>query len=148
MICKLLPYMVTHVLHFSLSLLTRTAWIRVYYSGLPRSWSLVSISDCNSICVEADWAGCVWSNTQTHDDFLAVIHFSLRNAVRVIARKPLLLKVQNDIPFIMHEKSVTLLVFLERRWLYRVFQGQYLRSLSTNYVAINKELEKLLPPLY
>ena len=80
--------------------------------------------------------------------FFAVIHFSLRNTVRVIARKPLLLTVQNDVPFIMHEKSVTVLDFLERRWLYRVFQGQYLQSLSTNYVAINKELEKLLPQLY
>ena len=48
----------------------------------------------------------------------------------------------------MHEKSVTVLVFLEQRWLYRVFRGQYLRSLSINYVAINKELEKLLPQLY
>ena len=48
----------------------------------------------------------------------------------------------------MHEKSVTVLVFLEQRWRYRVFQGQYLRSLSINYVAINKELEKLLPQLY
>ena len=41
-----------------------------------------------------------------------------------------------------------MLVFLERRWLYRVFQGQYLRRFSTNQVAINKELEKLLPQLY
>ena len=29
-----------------------------------------------------------------------------------------------------------------------VFQGQYLPSLSINYVAINKVLEKLSPQLY
>ena len=34
------------------------------------------------------------------------------------------------------------------RWLDKVFQGQYLPSLSINYVAINKDLEKLLPQLY
>ena len=33
------------------------------------------------------------------------------------------------------------------RWLDRVFQCQYLSSLSINYVAINKDLEKLLPQL-
>ena len=34
------------------------------------------------------------------------------------------------------------------RWLDTVFQGQYLPSLSINYVAINKVLEKLRPQLY
>ena len=34
------------------------------------------------------------------------------------------------------------------RWLDRVFQGQYFPSLSINYVAINKDLEKLPPQLY
>ena len=34
------------------------------------------------------------------------------------------------------------------RWLDTVFQGQYLPSLSVNYVAINKDLEKLTPQLY
>ena len=34
------------------------------------------------------------------------------------------------------------------RWLDTVFQGQYLPSLSVNYVAINKNLEKLAPQLY
>ena len=34
------------------------------------------------------------------------------------------------------------------RWLDIVFQGQYLPSLSVNYVAINKDLEKLIPQLY
>ena len=34
------------------------------------------------------------------------------------------------------------------RWLDTVFQGQYLPSLSINYVAINKVLEKLSPQLY
>ena len=34
------------------------------------------------------------------------------------------------------------------RWLDTVFQGQYLPSLSANYVAINKDLEKLTPQLY
>ena len=29
-----------------------------------------------------------------------------------------------------------------------VFQGQYLPSLNINYVAINKDLEKLPPQLY
>ena len=29
-----------------------------------------------------------------------------------------------------------------------VFQGQYLPSLSVNYVAISKDLEKLTPQLY
>ena len=31
------------------------------------------------------------------------------------------------------------------RWLDTVFQGQYLASLSINYVAVNKDLEKLSP---
>ena len=31
------------------------------------------------------------------------------------------------------------------RWLDTVFQGQYLPRLSINYVAINKDLEKLTP---
>ena len=34
------------------------------------------------------------------------------------------------------------------RWLDTVFQGQYFPSLSINYVAINKHLEKLPPQLY
>ena len=34
------------------------------------------------------------------------------------------------------------------RWLDTVFQGQFLPSLSTNYVAINKDCEKLPPQLY
>ena len=34
------------------------------------------------------------------------------------------------------------------RWLDIVFQGQYLPRLSVNYVAINKDLEKLTPQLY
>ena len=34
------------------------------------------------------------------------------------------------------------------RWLDIVFQGQYLPSLSINYVAINNVLEKLPPQLY
>ena len=34
------------------------------------------------------------------------------------------------------------------RWFDTVFQGQYLPSLSINYVAINKGLEKLPPQLY
>ena len=34
------------------------------------------------------------------------------------------------------------------RWLDTVFQGQYLPSLSINYVPINKVLEKLPPQLY
>ena len=33
------------------------------------------------------------------------------------------------------------------RWLDTVFRGQYLPSLSINYVAINKDLEKLSPQL-
>ena len=37
---------------------------------------------------------------------------------------------------------------LELRWLDTVFQGQYLPSLSINYVAMNKVLEKLPPQLY
>ena len=35
-----------------------------------------------------------------------------------------------------------------KRWLDTVFQGQYLPSLSINYVTINKNLEKLPPQLY
>ena len=35
-----------------------------------------------------------------------------------------------------------------KRWLDTVFQGEYLPSLSINYVAINKVLEKLPPQLY
>ena len=40
------------------------------------------------------------------------------------------------------------LSLLALRWRYTVFQGQYLPSLSINYVAINKDLEKLLPQLH
>ena len=39
------------------------------------------------------------------------------------------------------------LSLLALRWLDTVFQGQYLPSLSINYVAINKDLEKLPPQL-
>ena len=38
--------------------------------------------------------------------------------------------------------------FRSLRWLDTVFQGQYLPSLSINYVAIKKVLEKLPPQLY
>ena len=34
------------------------------------------------------------------------------------------------------------------RWLDRVYQDQYLPSLYINYLAINKDLAKLLPQLY
>ena len=34
------------------------------------------------------------------------------------------------------------------RWLDTFFRGQYLPRLSINYVAISKDLEKLLPQLY
>ena len=34
------------------------------------------------------------------------------------------------------------------RWLDTVCHGQYLPSLSVNYDAINKDLEKLTPQLY
>ena len=34
------------------------------------------------------------------------------------------------------------------RWLDTVFQGEYLSSLSINYVTKNKVLEKLPPQLY
>ena len=34
------------------------------------------------------------------------------------------------------------------RWLDNVFQGQYLPSLSINYVAITKDLEKLPSQMY
>ena len=37
--------------------------------------------------------------------------------------------------------------FWDLRWLDTVFQGQHLPSLSINYVAINKDLEKLPPQL-
>ena len=39
-------------------------------------------------------------------------------------------------------------LFRVLRWLDTVFRGQYLPSLSINYVAINKDLEKLPPQLY
>ena len=45
------------------------------------------------------------------------------------------------------ERYVTLLS-MNLRWLDTVFQGQYLPSLSINYVAINKVLEKLSLQLY
>ena len=35
-----------------------------------------------------------------------------------------------------------------KRWLDTVFQGQYLPSLSINYVSINTNYEKLPPQLY
>ena len=39
-------------------------------------------------------------------------------------------------------------IIVSLRWLDTVFQGQYLPSLSINYVAKNKVLEKLPPQLY
>ena len=45
-----------------------------------------------------------------------------------------------------HHKGVILQDIL--RWLDTVFQGQYLPSLSINYVAKNNVLEKLPPQLY
>ena len=88
-----------------------------------------------------------WSNTQTHDEFwpLSTLASGVPSGY---SRETAFTEGPKWHTFIMHEKSVTVLVFLEQRWLYRVFQGQYLRSLSTNYVAINKELEKLLLQLY
>ena len=112
--------MVMHVLHFSLSSLTCTAWIRVYYSGCQEADPWYPFQTAIQSVLKLTGQD-VFDQTHRHMmNFLAVIHFSLRNTVRVIGRKPLLLKVQNDIPFIMHEKSVTVLVFLERRWLYIV----------------------------
>ena len=40
------------------------------------------------------------------------------------------------------------LCLAQLRWLDTVFQGQYLPTLSVNYVAVNKYLEKLTPQLY
>ena len=37
---------------------------------------------------------------------------------------------------------------IKLRWLDIVFQGQYVPSLSVNYVAMSKDLEKLTPQLY
>ena len=48
---------------------------------------------------------------------------------------------------IKHEKEVHFFC-MSLRWLDIVFQGQYLPSLSVNYVAISKDLEKLTPQLY
>ena len=47
-------------------------------------------------------------------------------------------------------QTVYILIILlhNLRWLDTVFLGQYLLSLSINYVAINKVLEKLPPQLY
>ena len=39
-------------------------------------------------------------------------------------------------------------VTLTNRWLDTVFLSEYLSRLSVNYVAINKDLEKLTPQLY
>ena len=37
---------------------------------------------------------------------------------------------------------------LSLRWLDTVFLSEYLSRLSVNYVAVNKDLEKLTPQLY
>ena len=42
-------------------------------------------------------------------------------------------------PFLLVQKSGSIQL---------IFQGQYLQSLSINYVAINKDMEKLPPTLY
>ena len=44
--------------------------------------------------------------------------------------------------------EMTKAFIMSLRWLDTVFQGKYLPSLSINYVAINKVLEKLPPQLY
>ena len=46
------------------------------------------------------------------------------------------------------EEMSSLNMLLPLRWLDTVFQVQYLLSLSINYVAISKDLEKLTPQLY
>ena len=46
------------------------------------------------------------------------------------------------------QSLVDTLIHKSLRWLDTVFQGQYLSSLSINYVAINKVLEKLASQLY
>ena len=51
-----------------------------------------------------------------------------------------------DVDNIKHSCRLSLQAIL--RWLDIVFQGQYLTSLSVNYVDISKDLEKLTPQLY
>ena len=59
---------------------------------------------------------------------------------------------RNSIKHVFRSSLVAVLLFvsgrLGLRWLDIVFQGQYLPSLSVNYVTINKDLEKLTPQLY
>ena len=43
---------------------------------------------------------------------------------------------------------VLFLCCLTLRWLDRIFLGGYLPSLSINYVAVSKDMEKRLPQLY
>ena len=58
----------------------------------------------------------------------------------------IIVNVLSTAPF--RENGRDKLAFPTLRWLDTVFQGQYLPTLSVNYVAINKYLEKLTPQLY
>ena len=49
---------------------------------------------------------------------------------------------------IAETKKVLCHLVVVLRWLGTGFQGQYLPSLSINFVAMNKDLEKLPPQLY
>ena len=55
---------------------------------------------------------------------------------------------KTDAYFVYLTLISTFKLLLYLRWLDTVFQGQYLSSLSINYVAKNKVLEKLPPQLY
>ena len=44
--------------------------------------------------------------------------------------------------------SLSVSLLQDLRWLDTVFLSEYLSRLSVNYVAINKDLEKLTPQLY
>ena len=52
------------------------------------------------------------------------------------------------ISFMLLNFICSILGVFRLRWLDIVFQGQYLPSLSVNYVAISKDLEKLTTQLY
>ena len=68
---------------------------------------------------------------------------SLKFKFKISIQKEVIRRLKNHI--LVTWPATNLLIL---RWLDTVFQGQYLPSLSVNYVAINKDLEKLTPQLY
>ena len=56
-------------------------------------------------------------------------------------------KMRAEYEYCLTGAELVTAVYDRLRWLYEVFLGQYIPSLSINHVTINKDLEKLPPQL-